>query len=348
MNQIATDFGTHKPVSPPPTPLGRRQKAAIIVRMMLADGVQLKLDDLPENLQLDLTREMGRIRLVDRKTLKAVAAEFLREMDTLGMAFQGGLPGALDLLNGALSPASLQRLRERTGVLVTGDPWKRIAEIPVETLAESLAAEGAETAAVILANLPVKLAAATLSALPGEKARRITFAVSRARDIDPDTVRTIGQAFAVQHAVVQVPLFPDTAAARIGAILNSSTTAARDEMLTALEERDADLAAEVRREIFTFKHIPERVSRTDAPAIVRGMEQPLLVQALSAGMEAHSDVVEFLLSAISQRLAAQLREEIEESDPVRGADGEAAMAALVERIRDLEAEGAITLTVPDT
>jgi flagellar motor switch protein FliG len=46
--------------------LSRRAKAAIVVRLLLNEGADLPLEDLPDDLQIALTQQMGAMRLVDR------------------------------------------------------------------------------------------------------------------------------------------------------------------------------------------------------------------------------------------------------------------------------------------
>jgi flagellar motor switch protein FliG len=105
----------------------------------------------------------------------------------------------------------------------------------------------------------------------------------------------------------------------------------------------------VRRAIFTFVHIPARLSPRDAPKVTRVVDQPVLVTALSAaqGKPGLDEVVEFLLANISQRLAQGLREEMATRGKVKEKEGEEAMAAVITAIRTLEAAGELTLVLPE-
>lgn len=64
----------------------RRRKAAMVVQLMLADGQKMPLSRLPEDVQVNLTRELAALRLVDRDTLHAVAEEFLHALESVGLA----------------------------------------------------------------------------------------------------------------------------------------------------------------------------------------------------------------------------------------------------------------------
>lgn len=324
--------------------LTRRQKAAIIVRLLLKEGAQLRLDELPEAMQVELTHEMGALRMVDKATLNQVVAEFMAEVNELGAAFPGGLEGALSLLDGALSEQNLRRLRKQTGLIVQGDPWEMIARLPPADLAAIVQRESTEIAAVILSKLPVSRSAEVLGKLPGEVARRITYAVSTTGTVDPDTVRTIGQAIAAQVADEAPRAFAEPPVSRIGAILNSSPAEIRDGVLNGLLEQDAALGAEVRKTIFTFPDIPARIDPRDIPKVTRAVDQGVLVTALAAAAgEGGSGAADFILANMSQRMAAQLREDMTDRGTVRPREAEDAMATIVAAIRDLEAAGELKL-----
>jgi len=328
--------------------LTRAQKAAIIVRFLLNEGTDVPLTDLPDSLQARLTTQMGSMRYVDRGTLADVVAEFAQELEGMGLTFPRGVAGALSALDGRISPQTAMRLRKEAGVRQYGDPWDLVQGSAPETLLPILEDESAEVAAVVLSKLDVARAADLLGHLPGPVARRITYAISQTGAVSPEAVDRIGLALAAQLHDVPEVAFAEGAVERVGAILNYSASATRDEMLEGLEETDQDFAALVRRAIFTFVHIPERVTATDIPRIIREVDQAVLVTAL-AGAQAGdlAPVAEFILSSISKRMAEAIREEMQDAGRVRPRDGEAAMTEVVNAIRRLEAAGEITLRRPD-
>lgn len=349
MTQTQPSFSpAFQPALPRPRPvLSRRQKAAIIVRLMLKEGADLSLDALPEAMQIDLTHEMGAIRTIDRATLHAVIDEFMAEVEDLGAAFPGGLEGALDLLDGALSAANLRRIRRETGIVVQGDPWDMIGALPPERLARIAEQESAEIAAVMLSKLPVPLSAKVLGLLPTVRGREIAIAMSGTGNVAPDTVRTIGHALAAQIADDTPPAFDGEPEGRIGAILNSSTPGTRDGLLSALDEQDADLTAAVRRRIFTFADIAARVNPRDIPKVTRAIDQELLVAALAVAEGRDAASVEFIFANMSQRMATQLRDEIEDRGKIKHEASEDAKTQMVAAIRDLQQAGELVFLESD-
>lgn len=328
-----------------------RQKAAILVRLLLVEGADVNLSALPETMQADLTEQMAAMRLVDRDTLMAVVEEFVETLDQVGLSFPDGLDGALKALSGRLSPGAAGRLKQRARAMGHADPWDRIAAAEPEVLAELLTAESTAVAAVVLSKLAVGRAADLLGRMPGERARRIACAVAQTEGIAPETVTRIGAALALELDRRPPAAFPAPPAARVGAILNAVPSDLRDALLDGLDSDDAGFAQGVRKAIFTFGHIEQRLAPVDVPKILRGVDQAVLVTALAAALPQSGTTIarsaEFLLASMSQRMAATLRDEIEGRGRIRPRDAESAMAEVVTSIRTLADAGEITLIDPD-
>ncbi|MBD3765966.1 MAG: flagellar motor switch protein FliG [Rhodobacterales bacterium] len=348
MTEIARITPALRVVAHPTAHLTGTQKAAIIVRLLLAEGAAVDIRKLPDHMQAALAEQMGQLRLIDRTTLTAVVEEFVTELEQVGLSFPEGIEGALGMMDGHISPSAANRLRRLASAGARADPWDRIVPLPPERLLPLLEEESPEVAAVILSKLPVTRAADLLSRLPGDRARRVAYAVSLTGNIDPETVRRIGVALAAQLGSQPPSAFEAGPVERVGAILNVSPAATRESVLQGLEETDTAFAEQVRRAIFTFGSIPARLAPRDVARVLRGVDPAVLVTALAyAAAGPLAPVVEFLLSNMSPRLAQSLRESMAERGTVREKQGEEATAAVVGVIRQLEAAGEIVLIQPD-
>lgn len=354
--QLARITPAKKEVSAPAVPspqrrkpgLSRRQKAAIMVRFLLSEGADLDFSALPEALQAELTLQLGDMRLIDRETLASVVAEFAGQLEEIGVTFPHDLAGALMMLDGRIHPRTAARLRKQAGVRQYADPWDRIRALDCAALVPIFEEESTEVAAVVMSKLDVPRAAEVLALLPGDKARRITYAMSLTGAVTPDAVDRIGLSLAAQLDARPERAFEDGPDKRVGAILNYSPSATRDELLAALEGDDADFAAQVRKAIFTFADIPARITPLDVPKITRSVDQSVLVAALAhASASGVQEAVDHILSNLSGRMADALREEIAEAGTIKPKSGEEAMSAVVTGIRQLEMSGEITLITED-
>ncbi len=326
-----------------------REKAAVIVRLLLAEGGAMPISALPEHMQSALAEQMGQMRVVDRTTLDRVVAEFIEELEQVGLSFPGGIEGALTMMDGHISTSAANRLRRLAGASSKADPWDRLTALTADRLLPIIEEESVEIVAVALSKLPVPKAAEILGKLPGEKARRVAYAVSMTGNVDPETVRRIGLSLAAQLETLPVRAFESDPEERVGAILNVSPAQTREDVLRGLDIEDAAFAERVRKAIFTFIHIPTRILPRDVPKIIRIVDQPVLVTALAAAavLGPEGVTVEFLLENMSQRMSQGLREEMANRGKVKEKDGEEAMAAVISAIRQLEIAGELFLVRED-
>ena len=331
-------------------PLTRKRKAAMIVQLLIGDGGKLELSQLPEDMQLLLARELGAIRLIDRDTVHQVAKEFTRDLSSIGLSSPGGAGGAIDALCEHLSPNLAGKLRAEYASGEGVDPWTALLALPDDRLIEIMNQQSIEVGAVTLSKLPVARAAAVLEKLPGDLARRITYAVSQTEKIPPLAVQRIGAALVKDHCKSEDIAFEKAPDARVGAILNSSPALTRESVLEGLGADDPEFASDVRKSIFTFKDITTRVTPTDIPACIRGVAPEVLATAVAAALAGEPDFVataEFILANISQRMAAQIREEATEQGAIKPKVAEEAMRELSAAVLALSEDGTITLITDD-
>lgn len=321
----------------------------MIVQLLISDGGKLPLSSLPDAVQERLAQELGAIRLVDRQTVESVASEFADLLDAVGLSAPGGANAAIDVLSAHLSPHLADRLRQRVDQPDGRDPWAVLADREPEEIANILSSESSFVAAITVSKLPVPLAAKALSFCPGPLARRITQVMSRTTDTAPETVRQIGMSLVADYCVSRTTAFVKPAPDRVGSILNASSAALRDDLLTNLDQADQAFARDVRKAIFTFADIPARLAPTDIPAALRVVPADVMTRALA---HAQNDpktaaTADFIFANLSQRMGGQLKDDIAESGPPTAELGEIAMNDVTAAIRDLADAGTINLKDPE-
>lgn len=326
-------------------PIPPKAKAAIIVRFLLSQGHSLPLNKLSDQLQATLAEQIGSMRIVDRGTMMRVIEEFLAELDQVGLTFPGGVEAALAAMDGHISSNAASRLRRKAGVNPKADPWERLANLPAERILPLLDTESVEVAAVTLSKMPVPKAAELLGKMPGERARRVAFAISLTAKVDPETVRRIGVSLASQLDAEPPRAFDGDPVERVGAILNVASQATRDDVMQGLETADQGFADQVRKAIFTFIHLPRRLSPRDVPKLVRQADPAQLVTAVAGALAKPdlAEVAEFLLANMSGRMAQSLREDAAARGRVKEKDAEEAMSGVISAVRALEATGEVQL-----
>ncbi|MFW5838182.1 MAG: FliG C-terminal domain-containing protein, partial [Desulfovibrionaceae bacterium] len=125
----------------------------------------------------------------------------------------------------------------------------------------------------------------------------------------------------------------------VAAILNTMNRQAREEVLAAIEEESPQLAEDIRSFMFVFEDLAGLDQRS-LREVVREADQSRLALALR-GVAA--PVVDAFCSAMSERQAAMVRDDVEAMGPQRAADVEAARRDVTAAAKRLEAQGRIVL-----
>nr|WP_281493987.1 FliG C-terminal domain-containing protein [Jannaschia sp. S6380] len=330
--------------------LTRRQKAAVVVHLLISGGVDPGLRDLPPAQQRDIVREMARLRFVDRATLALVIAEFATELDSIGLHFPRDMARVLTTLESRLSLDVVDALNAELGPdAQPGDsPWAAVETLDTDAMLQLVEGETDEVAAILMSKLPAERAAELMTRLSVERAPAVATAFARTEEVKPTAVARIGMALGRQSAGRTSPAFETDGVRRIGDILNVARTSVRRTILESLDATDPDFANRVRKAVFSYENIPDRIDPRDLPKVLKEVDGNHLRTALAGTPEELASVKTFLLGNISSRLADQIREEIAElSTAPPAAEVEEAMGTIVATIRRLAETGEITLLIPE-
>ena len=330
-------------------PLTRRQKAAVVIHLLVSGGADPGLRDLPPDQQRQLVDDMARLRFIDRGTLADIIAEFSAELDSIGLHFPRDRAKVLALLESQLSLDVVDAMTNELGnaALPGSGPWTKISELDAAGLKTMIDGESDEVCAVLLSKLPATRAAELMQLLPPERADRIAAAFAKTEDVTPTAVAQIGIALGRERASRKPVAFATDGVQRVGNILNAATSGVRRAILASLEATHPDFAARVRFAVFSFENIADRISPRDLPKVLRGLDGSVIVTALAGAADDMAEVVDFILGSISKRMADQFREEIGERDPPTPEETELAMSEIVAMIRKMEDDGELTLNAPE-
>ncbi|MBL4807093.1 MAG: hypothetical protein JKY31_07365 [Rhodobacteraceae bacterium] len=330
--------------SPALNSLSQRQKAAIIVRLLVGGGTSIDSLDLDADAIWKITNTMTGLGVIDQDVVNAVTAEFIITMEKMGMVFEKDLDGSLSLLSDQMDPKVLGQVKDRQHGSAEETAWREISRTDSDRLALLIERENPRIGAIILSKLSAAKSAEIVGQIDGEAARAILGCITKISEVDTEVVNQIGIALAASLTENSDDgAFKDSAEERIGAILNVSQSAFRDQMLENFEKDDPAAAESIRKLMFTFEDIPTRIVGRDISKILRGVEDSTLVAALSGAAETMPEVKEFIMSNISSRLAEQIEENIKDNGPVKPRDADAAMTQMVIALKELEKSGDIKL-----
>ncbi|MFO6463121.1 FliG C-terminal domain-containing protein [Jannaschia sp. KMU-145] len=345
MSDLTPTLGADAPVRQ----LSPRQKAAVVIHLLVSGGVDPGIRELPAHQQRRLVSDLADLRFVDRPTLAAVVREFAGALDSIGLHFPRDPARIIAGFDGALSLEVVEAMTAELGDnLVVGDAtWAKLAAQPDADIAELLTEESDEICAIVLSKLVPERAARLLGQMDETRANGVTAAFSRTGEIGPAALARIGLALGRQTCAAPARAFPTSPEARIGEILNAARSDLRRGLLDALDESDATFAGQVRASVFSFENVPQRLDPRDVPRALRTVPPDKLAAVVAGAPESQAPVVDFLLSNISTRLASQIREDAAERDDVQPEEAEAGMLAVIAAIREAEAAGELQLKPTD-
>ncbi len=127
----------------------------------------------------------------------------------------------------------------------------------------------------------------------------------------------------------------------LATILNRTSISLSKEILQAMEEKDPDVAFEIKRLMFLFEDIVNIQDR-DIQKILREVDRKDLALSLKVSDEKLKNKI---FSNMSERAADLLKEELQYMGMVKLKEVEAAQARIVDVVKRLEEDGEISLNL---
>ncbi len=220
------------------------------------------------------------------------------------------------------------------GPIVHADP---------EAIAMVLGREQPQTVALVLAALETERAVAVMEHLPNERRGEIVRRMAVVESVAPELLREVGRALASElQAVVAGGMRRVDGKAAALEILRRAPGPQQAEVVSAIEESDPTLAAEIRTRLFTFEDLSSLGDR-DIQQLLKEVDAGRLAVALKGATPELKDKV---LRNMSSRAAEAINEDLAAMGPVRVALVEAAQAEVVQSALSLAESGRITLVRP--
>lgn len=326
-------------------PLTGVQKAAVVLMQLSQPRAAEVLKRMSEPEAEEIAAEIMRMRQVDDAQVESALREFHDRAASGRRSARGGRDLAAGLLEASFGAERATGLLERLGSSLGGKAFEFLDAADARSIAMLLDGELPETVALVLAHLAPMQASAVVGHLaPGDKAD-VAQAIATMGTAAPDAVALVAET--LRHRTRSV--VPKEQVEVVGGvqplveIINRADVATERELLAALDARDPELAEEVRARMLTFDDLV-RFEARDVQQILRGIAPPVLALAIKGAPEAVSAVIR---ENMSERNRELLDDELGILGAVRKQQVEEARAEVVRQIRQLEAEGAITLARAD-
>jgi flagellar motor switch protein FliG len=316
------------------------RKAAILMVTLDTDTASSIMSHLDAETVEKLTLSIARLEKVSSEEQDSVIQEFI----TVGMARQyverGGIEYATELLERSLSPEQAKQIIQQVQLSLQSTPFAFLKKTSSEALATFLVDEHPQTIALVLAHLLPRQASELLQSLPASKQLEVTRRIANMEQTSPEVIREVERG--LEHrlsAILNQELQQVGGASSVAEILNYTDRATERAILENLEAEDPDLVEEVRRLMFTFDDV-QLVDQRGLQEVLKEIQNDTLALALKGASE---EMREKFFSAMSDRAASIIKENMEYLGPVRVSEVEKAQQEIVDVVRRLADTGTITL-----
>ena len=321
-----------------------RQKAAVLLVSLGSERAAEVLGHLSEREVEALSAEIAQLKKIKPETSAAVMQELAETVLARDQVTVGGIDYAREMLEQLLGPA---RANEIIGALVAQNelrPFDFLRRTPPEQIAGFLEDEAPQIAALVVAHLAPTTASGVLARMPPERQGDIAFRIARMAETNPEVVRDVERGLRQKLANVLNQEFQAVGGVdAIAEMLNQAGRSTERTVLTAVADRDFELAEEIRQRLFTFEDIV-KLSDRDIQMILREVENKDLALALRGVAE---NVRDRLLANMSQRASQTLLEDLEAMPPQKRHVVEEAQSKVVAVVRQMEEAGTLTLSAGD-
>lgn len=320
--------------------LSGTQKSAILMMLLGEDEAAAVLQNLSPREVQHLGTAMYSVTGVDQNTVNAVLDEFLETIKKQTGLGLGAGQYIENVLTKALGEDKAQSVLGRITPASSESQIDILDWMDARAISELIIDEHPQIKALIISYLEFGLAADVLTLLPNEIQPDIVRRIATLETVEPGAIKELERVmkakFAANTSLRASQIGGVKAAAKI---MNFTKTDMENRILNAIKKEDRDLMAEIQDNMFVFENLGGSDDRS-LQTLLRSVDQDVLVVAMKG---ADAQLQEKLLSCMSTRAAANLRDEMEALGPVRLTEVQEAQKQIINVARKLSDDGTIVL-----
>ena len=320
--------------------LSGTQKSAILMMLLGEDEAAAVLQNLSPREVQHLGTAMYSVTGVDQNTVNAVLDEFLETIKKQTGLGLGAGQYIENVLTKALGEDKAQSVLGRITPASSESQIDILDWMDARAISELIIDEHPQIKALIISYLEFGLAADVLTLLPSEIQPDIVRRIATLETVEPGAIKELERVmkakFAANTSLRASQIGGVKAAAKI---MNFTKTDMENRILNAIKKEDRDLMAEIQDNMFVFENLGGSDDRS-LQTLLRSVDQDVLVVAMKG---ADAQLQDKLLSCMSTRAAANLRDEMEALGPVRLTEVQEAQKQIINVARKLSDDGTIVL-----
>lgn len=315
--------------------LSGQEKAAILLSALGPTTAKVIFKHMKDN---DVKRMINTMSTITKSPIwmvKRVLEEFyssINEDNELLFSENKGRGFILDTLGEDRAKLLLGQIVD----VSNGNTLESLELVDTRTLANFLINEHPQTIALICAHLPVEKKVEVLKKLPEGLQAEVVLRVANLDFVSPELVAQLDDVLKTELSTLgSIDTQQLGGIEPIANMLNLMDKNTEKNIMGRVEEKDPELAEEIRKLMFVFEDIIY-VDDRGIQELLKIVDNQKLVVALKTAPE---DVKTKLFKNMSNRAATMLNEDLEALGPTKVSDVEKAQQDIVQQLKDLESKG---------
>jgi flagellar motor switch protein FliG len=310
-------------------------RAAILMSSLGASPARLIFKHMKDN---DVKRLINQMSMVSKSPIwmvKRVLEEFyslLNEDQELLFSENKGR----DFILGALGEDRARQLLGQVVEIGTTNTLESLELVDTRTLANFLINEHPQTIALIVAHLPTERKVDVLRKLPEGLQAEVVLRVANLDFVSPELIAQLDDVLKTELSTLgSIDTQQLGGVEPIADMLNMMDKNSEKNVMARVEEKDPELAEEIRKLMFVFEDLVF-VDDKGMQELLKIVDNQKLTIALKTAPE---EVKAKMFKNMSNRAAGLLKEDLEALGPMKLSDVEKAQQEIVQQVKELESKG---------
>ncbi len=315
--------------------LSGQDKSAILLSSLGVETTQLIFQYMRDN---DVKRMINAMSTINRAPIwmiKKVLEEFYTQLNEENDLLFSENRGR-DFIINALGEERAKQLLGQIVDVGTANTLESLELVDTRTLANFLINEHPQTIALIVAHLNPERKVDVLRRLPEALQAEVVLRVANLDYVSPELIAQLDDVLKTELSTLgSIDTNQLGGVEPIADMLNLMDKNSEKNIMSRVEEKDPELSEEIRKLMFVFEDLVY-VDDRGIQGLLKEVDQQKLVIALKT---ANDEIRAKLFKNMSNRAATLLMEDLDSLGPTKLSDVEKAQAEIVQKCKDLEAQG---------
>ncbi len=318
------------------------EKLAILMNVLGKETALEFMKEMKDSELRNVLKIMGSMKKAPVTLINEVLREFLEKLSEKDVIiFEDNLTDPEIIMKGLGEKRAQQIFGSMKNVnLLNRKGLTVLEQVDTKVLAEFLKNEHPQTIALVLVHMETDKQIKALKNIPESIRSEVVIRMANLVYVEPEKVQELDEM--LKHELKskgQTGGSQFGGVAAVAELLNSLDKKTMNALMTRLEVNDPALSQEIKQYIFSFADIVKMEIRV-IQTILREIDNSKLTLALKSATD---ELKEKIMSSMSERAAAMLKDDLEAMSPQKVSEVERAQKDIVAVIQRLEKEGKLVI-----